>query len=532
MKSLGLLLVALLSVTLGQESVNVACEFSLTSQGYTCFIPTGAMANVSRINITTENHQQDRNNYDVVGFTFIQSFINFFPLQAFNLFPSLEDIIFTGNNIPMLESNVFVNQYWLRRLSLQFNMISSISSNALLKMSFLEYLNLSLNSISSLPQGIFRDLISLTELNLRGNLIVQLNPNMFEKTFQLAHIDVAVNKIRRIDLNTFDNLEHLESLMLVMNDCVDENFEGIQGENHLRSFVLPRLSRCFSSFPVACSFTENTQILGISEFDYTCSIYDTTLEKNQRQVTFVGTHQDDMSNNNVVNLRVNYSRIPFFMSEMFTTFPELKAVEISYGGLETIRADDFVNAKNLESLYLRYNNIKVLNGGTFSNLPKLQKLSLGQNEIEIVIGNAFSGLKSLRLLYLNDNRIRRLHINTLNSLNELRDLNLGRNYLTGISSTLFRDNPQLGVIMLDSNQISAIDENFLDNLPRLSVLNLISNKCVSQLFDGNRNRINEQLSGCYEAFRSLPAEGTRRVIMEIDGELSLNNEDGLRIVEL
>jgi Leucine-rich repeat (LRR) protein len=111
---------------------------------------------------------------------------------------------------------------------------------------FLEYLNLSLNSISSLPQGVFLHLNSLTDLNIRGNLIVRLNPDLFANTFQLTRFDASVNKINQIDIDTFDSLGQLESLSLVNNECVNENFYNVRGENSLARFVLPRLSRCFN----------------------------------------------------------------------------------------------------------------------------------------------------------------------------------------------------------------------------------------------------------------------------------------------
>jgi Leucine-rich repeat (LRR) protein len=362
--------------------------------------------------------------------------------------------------------------------------------------------------------------------------VTRLERNLFANTQSLNIFNMQFNAIQFVHRETFDNTRQLQQLLIGGNPCGDGaslNFYEIQYGDLTN--ILPLLSRCFGVTPITCNYTNNTQILGISDFNYTCTIESQTLEEKQRSELkqFGGSHLLGMGSDNVINLLINYSNIPFFLTEMFTSFPNLRAIEITNGGLQQIRSNDFLNGGNLESIYMQYNNLKVLNGGIFAGLSRLQKLSLGKNEIERVDGNAFSGLTSLRLLYLQENRIRRLHRNTFNSLRQLRDLNLRANYLTRITSLLFFNNSEVGVIMMDSNQIAAVDERFLDYLPRLAVLNMLNNRCVNALFDGNRNRINEGLRRCYEEFQTLPADDTRQVIMEIDGEVGLIDNDGRRI---
>lgn len=530
-----ILLLVLLSAVSGQEPRNISCNFSLTIHGYSCSIEMANLREVNSVNIVPGNHQQDRDNNDVIGFLLPSTNINFFPLEAFELFPNLENVVFSQSTIPVLESHVFANRFRLRLLDLRSSGITSIQANAFMGLTLLHTLILHSNPITILPRGIFDSLLSLRTLELHTTSITRLESNLFLNTRALNVLNLQLNEIRHIDRNLFTNTQQLQELRLGGNPCaIDANLNFIDIRDGDLSNILPQLSRCFGVTPITCEYTNNTQILGISVFGYTCTVEGQTLEESQRCEVkdFIGNHLVNMANENVVNLRINYSKIPFFLTEMFTVFSGLRAVEISNGGLEEIRSNDFLNAGNLESIYMQYNNFKVLSGGMFAGLSKLQKLSLGKNEIERVDGNAFSGLTALRLLYLHDNRIRRLHRNTLNSLRELRDLNLSRNYLTRIPGLLFFNNPQVGVIMLDSNHISAIDESFLENLPRLAVLNLLYNRCVNALYDGNRNRINEGLRQCYAEYKNLQPEGTRQVIMEIDGEVGLTDSEGRRIIEL
>lgn len=532
---LAIIWIVSLSVAFAQQPRSVTCVFGLTVHGYSCSIVQTNLQNVDSINIVLGNHQQDRNNASVIGFSMPSSSLNFFPLQVFELFQNLESIVFSRSRIPVLESHVFANRHILRSVDIRDSNINSIQTGAFMNLVNLNSLFLSLNPISSLPRSIFDTLTSLRTLELFSTGISRLEANLFLNTRALNIINLQFNQIRHIDRNIFDSTQQLQELQLTGNPCgagENLNFQNIL--NGDLSNILPQLSRCFGATPISCEFTNNTQILGISEFGYTCTIEGQTLEADQRTDTkeFGGAHLINMSNNNVTNLRISYSKIPFFLTEMFTTFSELRAIEINSGGLEEIRSDDFLNAGNLESIYMQYNNIKVLNGGIFAGLSRLQKLSLSKNEIERVDGNAFSGLTALRVLYLQENRIRRLNSNTLNSLSLLLDLNLSQNYLTRIPGLLFFHNRNIGVIMLAANQISAIDESFLGNLPRLAVLNLINNRCVNALLDGNRNRINEELRQCYEEYKNLLPDGTRQVIMEIDGEVGLTDSDGRRIIEL
>lgn len=525
-------LAVLVTTATAQQARSLICGFQLTALGYTCVIPIANLQQVNQVNIVAENHQQDRNNGHVVGFSLDTSNLNFFPLQAFELFPNLEQISFPRARIPTLEASVFANRQGLRFIDLENSGIRVIEEGAFNGLIRLETLILSNNEFATLPRGIFDFLESLRVLRMDTSTLTRLEANLFANTPNLNILSMQSNQIRFMHRGTFDNLRNLQQLAAGGNPCgggANLNFFEIQ--NGDLTNILPLLSRCFGVTSIMCDYTNNTQILGISEFAYTCTVEGQTLEERQRSEVkeFGGSHLQGMGVDSVINLRINYSKIPFFLTEMFTTFPNLRAIEITNGGLQQIRSNDFLNGQNLESIYMQYNNLKVLDGGIFAGLSKLQKLSLGKNEIERVDGNAFSGLTSLRLLYLQENRIRRLHRNTFNSLRELRDLNMRANYLTRISSLLFNNNPQVGVIMMDSNQIAAIDEDFLEKLPRLAVLNLLNNRCVNALFDGNRVRINEGLRSCYEEFRLLPADYTRQFIMEIDGEVGLIDNDGGRI---
>ena len=72
--------------------------------------------------------------------------------------------------------------------------------------------------------------------------------------------------------------------------------------------------------------------------DYSCLIDEVTIPGNEHQiVNFNGQHYFGYNNDDVKTVYIYYSDIPFIMTQLFTTFQNLKDFKIFDGGLRIIQ---------------------------------------------------------------------------------------------------------------------------------------------------------------------------------------------------
>ena len=79
------------------------------------------------------------------------------------------------------------------------------------------------------------------------------------------------------------------------------------------------------------------------------------------------------------------SEIHFLEQEVFSAFPLLQTIDLSYNELDTLNMDVFYRLSDLKKLFLHGNHIHHLHGGAARyNLPDLQKITLHENELDVV----------------------------------------------------------------------------------------------------------------------------------------------------
>lgn len=237
---------------------------------------------------------------------------------------------------------------------------------------------------------------------------------------------------------------------------------------------------------------------------YTCQLADITVTENSN-LFIGGQHLPGRTNNDVEVVNVVNSNIPFIITELFTTFPNLAQYRILAGGLTKINSGDFTNANKLR-IFFASNNPKlvVLEEKAFVGASNLQSLELINSPIETLNEGAFSGLSVLVKLSVENALIREIPAEIFASLTQLQFVSLSNNRLESLSGKLFANNPRIRFLQFSNNQIKAIERNFFDNIQDLSSLNVQGNRCANQWFTVDIVRtiklVKESLSECFNNF--------------------------------
>lgn len=173
---------------------------------------------------------------------------------------------------------------------------------------------------------------------------------------------------------------------------------------------------------------------------------------------------------------VSFADAPFDLGKVptvaFTTFPELKLLNISKTNIGDVSASDFTQALKLKELYLDGNKIQAIKSNVFSTAARTAQQP---SEIAKVALKSPFPLEKLKELLLSGNEISEIEDNSFYGLNDLWRLNLEKNRLTEIRSKMFTGLPSLSMLDLSYNQISDIADDAFQ-LPSLEYLYLNDNK--------------------------------------------------------
>jgi hypothetical protein len=236
---------------------------------------------------------------------------------------------------------------------------------------------------------------------------------------------------------------------------------------------------------------------------YTCQLGGVLVLDNP-SATFVigGNHVDGFSNNDVQRAWITSSNIPFIISQLFVTFPNINWVTINNGGLLRVQSNAFINARNVEQLRIQNNpNLRTIEPNAFAGLSRLLEFEIGGTSIDMVTASMFSGMTSLQRLHLSRNQIRSLPHDAFSLLPNLQQLTFRENLLTSVDGRIFSNNRRLSSMAFTSNRINAIGRSFLDGLNDIRFVEFFDNVCINNIwFISNSSEIptiREGLEPCF-----------------------------------
>lgn len=254
-----------------------------------------------------------------------------------------------------------------------------------------------------------------------------------------------------------------------------------------------------------------------------CSLQRITVLDSSVNVTFNGTHTDNRTDADVDLVEIYSSNTPFIIHQLFTTFPNLRILNIYDSNLATIVIPP---EAQLLQLVIQGNNISKIESSSFRNQTQLRYFYITNSGVADIDEDAFEDMHAAEAFSLWNNKIQKLTPRTLAPLINAVRINLQNNLLSIIDEDIFLQNTNLEELYLGHNQIDQIHQRSFVNLRNsLSYLDLTGNKCVSQTFylrsDQDWTSMNSSLERC---FRSTPVQ--RNITMEFSGPMTIFDEFG------
>jgi Leucine-rich repeat (LRR) protein len=200
------------------------------------------------------------------------------------------------------------------------------------------------------------------------------------------------------------------------------------------------------------------------------------------------------------------SNVTSVISQIFSTFPNLRDIFIHESGLRRIQSNAVIDATQLIRVTISENReMRTIFADAFSGAPNLENLQLADNAIEFIHPQAFSGLTHVALINLNGNNLRQLHENVLRQMPNLEMASFNWNFIEVIPSRLFFNNRKLRQAGFMDNQINAIGRSFLTPLftDDMNWVFFGGNLCVDSALNFrqmNIDRMKDILRNCFENY--------------------------------
>uniref|UniRef100_A0A8D8QGL2 Toll-like receptor 13 n=1 Tax=Cacopsylla melanoneura TaxID=428564 RepID=A0A8D8QGL2_9HEMI len=451
----------------------------------------------------------------------------------------IDEMILENNRLPSLPGQAF-GTLKILRLMLRNNNLERVATNWLsgLETSLLE-LFLVESDLKSIPEDSLLTLPRLEAITILGGAINRV-PTM-SGLGRVRYIQIQAPIVERIPPSNFFGLPFLEQIHIINSPklkVLDNDFLhdlprltmlnltncGINAIQPRALNRLPQLSEIILSYN---DFTDATQVglairdlqnLNIVRLDHNRidrlleatfvdipSLKDLYLNDNLivevRRGAFhrlPALRSLDLSNNRLRNLDPepllpvgsnsveevllahNEMEHPNQIRSIFSAFPNLRYLDLSYNRFQDIVSGTLRGHHKLEMLHLEHNNLIRVGREVFSNMPSLRELRLANNSLSNFLEFPLWNLPSLKGLDISRNKIQKLDRRILASLPSLRRLDLSGNILNTIDPMTFIGNLALEYVNISFNDIDMIYPHTFTTTQNLYELDVSHNK-ISQV---------------------------------------------------
>lgn len=239
-------LLILLCVIFTRSTFAGRCVFyDQVGEGYTCRLEDALYEDPNAEFVIQGVHLQGRGNADVKVLFTAQSALNFVPLQIFDMFQHLEQILIhdaalsnlhapwrncgtlktirlSNNNLTYVAGNIFEACINVTTLSLLNSNIQQINTRAFSQLYNLETLAIEQNTILTIHPETFEAVPNLKHLMLRNNGLGRIFPGQLSPLQSLETINLSENYIGNIQPATFINLPMLQTIIIDNNQYLYE----------------------------------------------------------------------------------------------------------------------------------------------------------------------------------------------------------------------------------------------------------------------------------------------------------------------
>ncbi|XP_023210446.1 protein slit-like [Centruroides sculpturatus] len=367
-----------------------------------------------------------------------------------------------GNNITVIKENDFQGLKHLQILQLMDNQIHTIERVAFQDLIAMERLRINNNHLRTLPDMLFSSMPNLLRLDLSNNKLTIIGRKTLRGAPRLKNLQMDNNEITCVDDAALRGLKDMEILTLNKNNLTTLGRDLFENMKKLRVLRLsdnpltcdcrlawlagwlrrnPRLglfSKCMMPF-----YLRSKAVAELHEVDFVCNgveeapagcnreplcphpckCYDGVVDCRDKGLLRIPDHIPDSA----TELRLEQNKISEVTSKAFSSYKQLKRIDLSNNAITKISGDAFSGLKSITSLVLYGNKITDLPQGIFKGLTSLQLLLLNANKISCIRKDTFADLHNLNLLSLYDNNIQSLANGTFDSLHNIQTLHLARN---------------------------------------------------------------------------------------------------------
>lgn len=307
------LLILLIAIAAHSALANRCVYFDQVGEGYTCRLEDALHENPNAGFVIQGVHLQGRTNADVrVLFTF-NSVLRIIPLQIFDQFPNLQQIL--------------IHNAGLQELNAPWRNCGSLTT-----------IRFSNNVLPALPRGIFEYCNNVRTLTLTNSTVQQIDPLAFNSLYSLERLEITQNSVMFLHPDTFEPLQNLTTLMLQNNQL---NRLHPRTLTPLRSLSTINLNGNQIERIESATFL-NLPLLRTIQLDNNPDLYE--IEPFAFAVL-----------PNVDSLSLRGNAITTLNSGSFLTLPTLRTINIRDNNLRKIERDFFKNFPGLESIDLREN---------------------------------------------------------------------------------------------------------------------------------------------------------------------------------
>lgn len=142
---------------------------------------------------------------------------------------------------------------------------------------------------------------------------------------------------------------------------------------------------------------------------YKCFVERTDIQNPNLIRRFLGEHEDNRTDNDVVSLRFESCGIRKFPRNLLKFFPNLTVIEIISCDLTELTKEDLKNYPNLKYLGIVNNQLTHLGSDLFEYTPNLEYIDFSCNLIHAIGPRILDPIKNIKHVNFSENR----HINAL-----------------------------------------------------------------------------------------------------------------------
>lgn len=167
-------------------------------------------------------------------------------------------------------------------------------------------------------------------------------------------------------------------------------------------------------------------------------------------------------------------RFSVFLVNIFERYCNIRKMDLSRVGLESLRWQNFIYADHLKILDISNNRLSEISAILFDRAPELNRANFSNNQISFIDPRAFDHSTAdqpskLATLDLSHNKIDLIDSQTFAAMSTLKTLNLSFNHIHVIDADLLEYNKELEVLELRFNRMTAFVCKGFEHLNQLDL---------------------------------------------------------------